>query len=111
MFKYLNKDGIYVCEDLHTSLVGGHYRNTIISALDALKAFETTKKINSEVINLENTDYLNNNTKNVELFYRSVNSLKCARCGKINFNNVKICECKEILSPNKQSITSIIQHY
>ena len=110
MFKYLNKNGIYVCEDLHTSLIAGHYCNTRITTLNVLSQFVYTKKIVSEVISKENTEYLNNNIEKMEILSRQTNSLKCSRCGKINFDNVKICECKEILSINKSSITSIIHH-
>jgi beta-1,4-mannosyl-glycoprotein beta-1,4-N-acetylglucosaminyltransferase len=110
MFKYLNKNGIYVCEDLHTSLIGGHYCNTRTSTLNVLSNFVQTKKIVSEVIPPENIEYLNNNIEKMEILSRQTNSIKCARCGKINFSNLKICQCGEILSPDKHSITSVMYH-
>jgi beta-1,4-mannosyl-glycoprotein beta-1,4-N-acetylglucosaminyltransferase len=110
MFKYLNKNGIYVCEDLHTSLNKG-YCNTNISALDVLQNFIQTKQIVSEVISKENIEYLNNNIKNIEIFNRKHNALKCYKCGKINFDNLEICECKGILGyKTNPSITSVIIH-
>jgi len=110
MFKYLNKNGIYVCEDLHTSL-NRDYCNTKVSTLNVLSQFVNTKKIICEVISKENTDYLNNNIKNIEIFNKKYNALKCYKCGKINFDNLEICECKSILDyKTNPSITSVIIH-
>ena len=110
MFKYLNKNGLYVCEDLHTSL-NKTYCNTTISTLDVLKQFQQTNKIYSNVISNENINYLNNNIKLIDIYYKTQNHLKCYKCGKINFDNVNICECNSVLDyKNNPSITSIIIH-
>jgi beta-1,4-mannosyl-glycoprotein beta-1,4-N-acetylglucosaminyltransferase len=110
MFKYLNKNGIYVCENLHTSLNRG-YCNTNISTLNVLSKYINTKKIISEVISKENTDYLNDNIENLHILHKETNNIKCYKCGKINFDNLKICECKANLGYiENPSITSVIYH-
>ena len=110
MFKYLNKNGIYVCEDLHTSLNPG-YCNTKISALNVLSEYVNSKKIKSEVISKENTDYLNDNIENLYILHKETNNMKCYKCGKINFDNLKICECGAIIGHiENPSITSVIYH-
>lgn len=110
MFKYLNKNGLYICENLHTSLNKG-YCNTNISTLDVFNNFKKINKINSDVIPIENINYLNNNIKLIDIYYKSINSLKCFKCGKINFDDVGICNCGAILDyKTNPSITSVIIH-
>lgn len=108
MFKYLKENGLYVLEDLHTSYNKG-YCNTRISALKVLEDFTQNSKISSEVISKENLDYLEKNIEKIDIFHKTSNNLKCFKCGKINFEDIEICECKAILSYKMNpSITSII---
>lgn len=110
MFSYLNKNGIYICEDLHTSY-NKNYCNTNISTLNMLEKFNTEYMIKSDYISKDQLKYLNDNIKQIEIYKRDKNALKCYKCGKINFDNKEICECKSILGyKTNPSITSVICH-
>lgn len=107
LFKYLDIGGIYICEDLQTSLKENYF-DTTISTLDMLKNFITFREIKSDEINTDDINYLNNNIEKIELFKRTNNAIKCYNCNKINNNNSNICTCGTILGPEDHSITSII---
>lgn len=78
LFKSLKSGGIYIIEDLHTSLEvvmpekkvfgWGDPKQTI--TLDMLKKYQETGIIESDFITSEEMEYLNNNIKSVEV-YRS----------------------------------------
>tara|TARA_R110002126_G_scaffold208374_3_gene355254 strand:- start:790 stop:1470 length:681 start_codon:yes stop_codon:yes gene_type:complete len=62
MFKYLNSDGIFVVEDLHTSYVAPHAYNptgTKNTALNVLQEFQRSGKIVSEFMTDSEIGYLN----------------------------------------------------
>jgi beta-1,4-mannosyl-glycoprotein beta-1,4-N-acetylglucosaminyltransferase len=110
MFSYLNKNGIYVCEDLHTSYNKG-YCNTNVSTLDMLEKFNKEHMIKSDYILKDQLKYLNDNIQQIEIYKRDKNALKCYKCGKINFDDNDTCECKAILGyKTNPSITSVICH-
>ncbi len=76
MFKSLKSGGIFIIEDLHTSLEApmpekawcgwGDPDKTI--TLDMLKEFQTNGKIVSDYMTEEEMDYLNNNIESVEIY-------------------------------------------
>lgn len=109
LFPFLNKNGIYVCEDLHTSLKRT-FVDTKITILDILKNFNITKKIEATLIDSKNLEYLNENISKIEIYYRNTNALQCYSCKKYNSNNLPFCSCGTNISPTDLSITSIIRH-
>ena len=107
LFPFLNSNGIYICEDLHTSY-NNLYINTKETTLEIFKNYKITKKINSEIIN---NKYINDNIVNIQLYEKNKNALKCFNCQTINNNNNSNClVCHNDLSPNCKSITNIILH-
>ena len=72
LFKELKNGGIYIIEDLHTSLKK-EYKNDddIITTLDMLNNFNENKKIISNHISEENKNYINNNIENVLIWTRT----------------------------------------
>lgn len=107
LFPFLNKNGLYVCEDLHTSY-DPNYIDSEVTTLQILEDYIDTKKIHSKLLNLEENQYLNDNIKEVDIYYRNKNALVCYNCNKLNFINVTLCTCGIDLSSNCKSITSII---
>lgn len=108
LFKKLKKNGLYICEDIHTSL----RTNFINSQTIPLKIFEnykTNKTINVCEISIEDNNYINNNLKDIVVFKREKNAYKCYGCGQINNLNSSTCNnCKINLSPSDLSCTSIL---
>ena len=76
LFKSLKSGGIYILEDLHTSLEvvmpekrvfgWGDPEKTI--TLNMLKGFMENKKIVSDYMSQEEVDYLNNNIESVNIY-------------------------------------------
>lgn len=111
LFPYLNKNGIYICEDLHTSFRPS-FIDSELTTLQVLNNFNLFKTINCNLINEEQTNYLNNNIDDhIEIYYRTNNALECYSCKNINYDNNTKCKCGIDLSPNDKSITSIIKHF
>lgn len=108
-FNFLNKDGIYICEDLHTSH-NNEYINTTVSTLDILQNYCKTNKITCDLLNDRQIEYLNNNILNISFFERDKNAIKCYKCLQNNENNNSCIYCNTNLSPSDKSITSIIKH-
>jgi beta-1,4-mannosyl-glycoprotein beta-1,4-N-acetylglucosaminyltransferase len=109
LFPHLNKDGIYVCGDLHTSY-RENFCDTDITTLEMLKNFQTTNQIKTNVLNPQQIDYLNTHIKKVELFFRDKNALRCYNCKNDNISNAENCKsCNTLLSPEDKSVTSIIK--
>ena len=71
LFKYLKKGGLYIIEDIHTSIWGnyGLESNDFNTSLNVLKRYQKYKKIDSIYINTEEKNYLNNEIESVEFFY------------------------------------------
>jgi hypothetical protein len=71
LFKSLKSGGVYIIEDLHTSM-DEHgdrfgYHSSTISTYNMLKNFIETGKIESDFITDEDKEYLNNNISKVEI--------------------------------------------
>ena len=110
MFPYLNKKGIYICEDLHTSYTS-NYIDTDVTTLKILETYCQDKKISCDIINIEQLDYLNNNIDNVFIYERNMNAISCWSCKQENISNNDNClHCNTNLSPSTKSITSILIH-
>jgi hypothetical protein len=75
-FKMLKSEGIYVLEDLHTSLEAGKPEkawcgwgdSTKTITLDMLNEFNMTGKIKSDYMTEEECDYLTNNIKSIDVY-------------------------------------------
>lgn len=107
LFPFLNKNGIYICEDLHTSFINA-FIDTKVTILDILKNFNITKKIESTLIDNKNLEYLNDNISEIQIYYRNTNALKCYSCKNYNLQNFPTCSCGINISPTDFSITSVI---
>lgn len=110
LFPYLNANGIYVCEDLHTSY-RAEYVDTKQTTLDILKNYKLTRKIDCDLIANDRLSYINDNITDVCLYERTKNALKCYNCKYYNYNDVGSCIfCSTNLSPTDKSITSVLFH-
>jgi len=110
LFPYLNPNGIYVCEDLHTSYKSG-YIDTTLSTMQVLENYQKNKRISSYVLDDAQKEYLNQHISEMTIFKRKENAIMCHRCKKINDENKEFCiVCRTILSPLDKSITSVIIH-
>jgi trans-aconitate methyltransferase len=108
LFKKLKSNGIYICEDIHTS----KNKNFITSKTTPLEMFEnylTTNKIDIPEINKYEQDYLNKTIKSLDIYKRSVNAYKCYNCGVINNHKFTNCsKCNIDLSPNDLSCSALL---
>lgn len=110
MFGYLNKNGIYICEDLHTSY-NKKYCNTNVSTLDMLEKFNTEHIIKSDYIPKDQLKYCNDNIERIDIYKRDKNAIQCYKCKKNNIHNKSNCDCGVDLNfTTCPSITSIIIH-
>lgn len=78
MFKYLKPGGIFVIEDLHTSVMGlNAYNptNSKITTLSLLNDLVTTKKVTSDFMTEEEMVYLNNHIKTCEIFKANISEI------------------------------------
>lgn len=77
LFGRLSQGGIYVIEDLHTSLWPGYRDNKPYSSstLHMLEHYEKKKVIESEYMTAEEMSYLNENISSVEIFRRTDESI------------------------------------
>lgn len=107
-FSFLNPNGIYICEDLHTSYTHS-YIDTSITTLQVFETYLKTKKFKCNIPE-EQLNYLNNNISNLIIHERSMNALACYKCKKQNENHATCLYCKTNLSPSNKSITSILFH-
>jgi 23S rRNA U2552 (ribose-2'-O)-methylase RlmE/FtsJ len=109
-FPYLNKNGIYICEDLHTSY-RKEYCDTNITTIDMLEYYQKYKIIKSDSLNENQKLYLNENIADLIIYERTENAIKCWACNSYNYNKKELCHhCNTNLSPTDKSITSIIIH-
>jgi len=109
-FPYLKKNGIYVCEDLHTSY-NKNYIDTHITTMDMIEHYQKYKTVKSHVMNDNQIDYLNTNILGLDVYERRENALMCYNCKMNNYENKNTCKtCNTILSPLDKSITSIFTH-
>ena len=76
LFKSLKSGGIYIIEDLHTSLevfnpeknIYGWGDSAKTVTLQMLKDYQTTKKFHSDYMSNEELEYLNENVKSVDVY-------------------------------------------
>lgn len=70
MFKYLKSNGMYIIEDLHTSIWGGFGLppNDEKSCLNMLNKYIKTGKLESYFIDSKDLEYLNDTIKNIEVY-------------------------------------------
>lgn len=108
-FQYLNSGGIYICEDLHTSYSPG-YIDTATTTMNILENYQATKQIQCELFDIIQTNYLNENISDLQIYERKENALMCYKCKKPNNTCDNICACGTDLSPSDRSITSILIH-
>ena len=109
MFNYLNSDGIYICEDLHSFMKG--YNDVNYSTLEIFNNYIKTGIYNCDLITKEEQKYLNDNIDSLKVYYRDRNAIMCYNCKTINKLDKKNCSCGTILDYIRdQSITSILIH-
>jgi len=108
-FNFLNKNGIYICEDLHTSYIT-NFIDTKITTIDIIENYCKTKNFTCELLNNEQIEYLNKNILDIVIFKRDKNAIKCYNCQNNNDNLESCFYCNTNLSPFDESITSIIRH-
>lgn len=109
LFPFLNPTGIYVCEDLHTSF-RELYVDTRKKTLEMLEQFPISNTITSSIMTQTQIVYLNENIKEIEIYYRTENALMCYSCKTPNDNYTHCVNCNTLLSPLDKSITSVIIH-
>jgi len=108
-FPFLNKGGIYICEDLHTSY-NAAYVDTSITTMEMIEYYQYTKTIKSNLLDENQIKYLNENIADVVLYERQVNAIQCYSCKRYNTEDMNNCICGINLSPSDRSITSVFIH-
>lgn len=102
LFKYVKPGGLYVCEDLHTSLINSYVNSETLP----LHLFEN---YNGNNLHIPEINYTEDNIRDVEVYKRDINAYMCYRCSTINNGEFKTCKnCNVDLSPDTHSYTSII---
>lgn len=72
LFKTLNSGGVYIIEDLHTSVIDGYKTNDdIITTLDMLNNFKENKKIISNYISKDDKDYIEESINSINIWTRT----------------------------------------
>lgn len=108
-FPFLNKGGIYICEDLHTSY-NKDYIDTTITTMDLIEHYQHTKTIKSDVLHDTQIEYLNKHIVEIVVYERNQNALQCYYCKAWNTEYADTCKCGINLSPSDRSITSVFTH-
>ena len=107
LFKKLKSGGLYVCEDLHTSLHKNYINSTTIP-LDIFKNYDG-KKLEIPEISTEDNEYINEHIKEINVYKREVNAYMCYACNTVCNHEYEKCKsCNIDLSPENSSYTSII---
>ena len=105
---YLTSGGIYVCEDIHTSL-WDRYVDTKQTTLDLFEKFNVDKVFKCNLLTNEQNAYLTQHIQSILIYKRTVNAYKCYKCKQVNTNNNSTCTCGTALDPRQNpSYTSII---
>ena len=103
LFPFLNNGGLYICEDIHTSIKMENYQSVIYY----LKNYLHYK---SAYISEEGHDYFKNNTKKINFYMRDSIPLKCWKCKTDIIDDIKKCSCGIAFLPNEtDSMTCIIE--
>lgn len=72
LFREVKSGGVYIIEDLHTSVIDGYGSDSdIITTLAMLNTFNANKEIISNYISDEDRDYINNNIESVQIWSRT----------------------------------------
>jgi 23S rRNA U2552 (ribose-2'-O)-methylase RlmE/FtsJ len=112
LFPFLKKNGIYICEDIHTSIKENskNYKmiDTTTTTLEIFENFNKTGIYKCDIIDSEQNNYINNNIDSLTIYKRITNALECYGCRNRNINNNSTCICGINLSPSDYSITSVI---
>jgi hypothetical protein len=109
LFKKVNPGGLYICEDIHTSL-RTQYINSTTRPLDMFEKFcINNRTLNIPEINKDDNDYINNNIRDIVVYRRTLNAYECYSCRNANANNSDNCKyCNTNLSPSDLSSSAII---
>jgi 23S rRNA U2552 (ribose-2'-O)-methylase RlmE/FtsJ len=110
-FPYLQKNGIYICEDLHTSY-HANYIDTEITALEFIQCYQKYKTFpKTSILSPIQIQYLEQNIAKLEIYEKTQNAYQCWNCKSQNPERKPACtQCQTILSPSDKSITSVITH-
>ena len=70
MFPYLKSGGVYICEDLHTSFIGGQYNpnGDTTSAYDFVYRVGKDNDVDTDYATTDQVSYLRQNISSVEIF-------------------------------------------
>jgi hypothetical protein len=110
LFPYLISGGIYVCEDIHTSL-HSTYIDSKETTLDIFLRYQKTGIFENNLMKPSEVEYLRQNIKQLEIYTKNQHALKCYSCKKPNVKKNASCDCGVILDYNvDKSITSILTH-
>ena len=102
LFKKVKPGGLYVCEDLHTSLIESY----VNSETNPLRLFEN---YDGTDLHIPELGYTENGIREIKVYKRDINAYKCFRCSSINENTSENCKtCNADLSTNNNSYTSIL---
>lgn len=102
LFKKVKSGGLYVCEDLHTSLIESYINSETIP----LRLFEN---YDGNKIYIPEINYTDNTIRDIEIYKRDVNAYKCFKCFNINKDLSERCKtCNTDISYNVHSYTSIL---
>lgn len=72
LFKELKNNGVYIIEDLHTSVIDGYKTNDdVITTLDMLNHFNKTNEIISNYISKEDKDYIEESVDSINIWTRT----------------------------------------
>jgi len=108
LFKKLNAKGLYICEDIHTSL-NSKYINSTTIPLNIFEDFYINKNLKIPEIKPHENQYINNNIENIVVYKRTKNAYACYNCKCINENSYEKCKiCSTNLSPSDLSSSAII---
>jgi hypothetical protein len=110
LFPYLISGGIYVCEDIHTSL-HSTYIDSKETTLDIFLRYQKTGIFENNLMKPSEVEYLRQNIKQLEIYTKNQHALKCYSCKTPNVKKNASCDCGVILDYNvDKSITSILTH-
>ncbi len=79
--------------------------------MNILENYQKTQKIVCELLDETQTNYLNDNIAELQIYKRKENAIMCYSCKQKNIKRLENCNiCETFLSPIDPSITSIFTH-